>query len=183
MTPTNIRVNLQAPFPSLIKTASFIVVSKLKGVWTVAIDYTKLSKIANIADPTVKDVVAYDEVTKVYNRISLATFAATLNQYRIVTAAGDVNIAPGDTVILLNKLVGAATNIVLPASANRNGVPVVVKDLKGDGNANNITFVPALGETIDGFDAATAAANGTALIDINYGKKTLYPLQAGGWYV
>ncbi len=102
---------------------------------------------------------------------------------RQVTAAGSVTVGPADTVILLNKSVGAPTTINLPSSASRAGIPVTVKDLKGDAATNNITFVPASGETIDGFSAAAAAANGIALIDIDYGKKTLSPLTSGGWYI
>lgn len=182
--PANVRVNIAAPFPSLVKGVGFLVISKIKGIWTLEPAYQKLAQIFAFADPTTKLVVLYDTLTKAYNTISLATFAASgLNSYRIVTAAGDVNVAPGDVVILMNKLVGAATNINLPASAARNGLPLKVKDLKYDANANNITFVPFDGETIDGFSGAAAAANGVAVIDINGDDKTLNPLVNGGWYV
>jgi hypothetical protein len=182
--PANVRVNIGSPFPRMVKGAGFIIVAKIKGIWTIEPAYQKLAEIFAFADPTTKLVVLYDALTKAYNTISLATFAAqAVNSYRTVTAAGDVNVAPGDVVILMDKLVGAATNIVLPLSAARNGLPLTVKDLKYDANANNIRFVLADAETIDGFNQAAADANGVSLIDINGGKKTLYPLINGGWFV
>lgn len=102
---------------------------------------------------------------------------------RIVTAAGDVVAADGDTTILLNKTVGEPTNINLPPALSRAGRPITVKDYKGDANVNAITFVSWTGETIEGFSAAAAAANGVAVISFSHGKKTLYPLISGGWYL
>jgi hypothetical protein len=182
--PANIRTNIGAPFPALVKGLAFIVVSKQNGIWTIQPNYPALQQSAQIVDPTKSEVVIFNTVTGQYTVISLAQLsAATQNIYRIVTAAGDVPVAASDITILMNKAVGAATNIDLPTSASRAGLPVTVKDYKGDANANNITFVPAAGETIDGFSAAASIANGVALIDINYGKKTLFPLTSGGWYV
>ena len=179
--PVNLRVNVGAPFPSRVSGASFIVVSKANGIWTVAPDYTKLGSIPLTST---QEFVVYDPATGAYGLLNASAVALSfLSTYRTVTVAGDVTILPSDITILLNKTAGAATNINLPASNTRNGIAVTVKDLKGDANTNNITFVPAAGETIDGFSAAAAAANGVALIDINYGAKTLYPLVTGGWYL
>lgn len=103
--------------------------------------------------------------------------------YRLVTSAGAVTVGSTDLIILLNKTVGAATSIVLPTSASRGGMPITIKDIKGDANTNNITFTLAGVETIDGSNQAASDANGNSKIDINYGKKTLYPLLSGGWYL
>ena len=179
--PVNLRVNVGAPFPSRVSGASFIVVSKANGVWNIAPDYTKL---ANIPPTQTQEFVVYDPVTGAYGLLNVSTFiTSNAGSYRLVSASGDVTITQFDVIILLDKTVGAATNVNLPLSGSRSGVPVTVKDLKGDANTNNITFVPALSETIDGFSAAAAAANGVALIDANYGSKTLYPLTSGGWYL
>lgn len=182
--PANIRVNIGAPFPARVSGASYITVVKYNGLWTIVPNYSLLGAPIGNLDPTVKEVVIYDVGTGVFNVITLATLVATFtNSYRMVTAAGDVTVLASDSVILLNKGTGAATNIDLPTSASRNGLPITVKDYKGDANTNNITFVPASGETIDGYDASDAAANGLALIDIALGKKTLNPLASGGWYI
>lgn len=182
--PPKIRVNVGALFPARVTGAAYIVVSKANGIWTIEPDWNLLGNPINISDPTVKEVVVYDIGTGVFNVITLATLVATIsNSYRIVTAAGDVDVLAGDSTIILNKTAGEATNINLPTSASRNGLPLTVKDLKGDAATNNITFVPASGETIDGYSATDAATNGLALIDFNLGKKTLFPLKSGGWYI
>lgn len=181
--PANIRINAAVLFPARAAGANFITVSKANGIYTIKADYTLLAPILGVADLTTKELVVLDLSSGKYNTITAAALiAAGTSTYRLVTAAGDVTILSSDVTILLNKTVGAATNIVLPTSASRNGLPVTVKDYKGDANTNNITFVPNGTETIDGFSPAAAIANGVALIDINTGKKTLFPLTSGGWY-
>ena len=101
--------------------------------------------------------------------------------YTYVTAAGNYTVISTDNTILMNKTVPAATSILLPLSASRNA-PLTVKDYGYNANADNITFVPQTGETLDGFSAAAAVANGVALITIDGGWKTIYPLTSGGWY-
>ncbi len=112
-----------------------------------------------------------------------AWFLQQFGYYRTVTAAGDVTVAASDCTILLNKTTGAATNIVMPTSASRNGAPLTVVDYKRDAQTNNITFVPQSGETLHGLSAAAAVTAGYALIDANGGSKTYWPLASGGWYL
>lgn len=182
--PVSIRVNVRAPFPALVEGANFITVSKSNGVWTIEGDYAQLAPLFATGDLSSSLLAIYDPATKQFNTITVGQIiSASTASYRIVTIAGDVTIGASDITILLNKAVAAPTNILLPTSASRNGTPVTVKDYAGVANTDNITFVPASGETIDGFTASQAAANGTALIDVNYGKKTLNPLTAGGWYL
>lgn len=182
--PANIRVNIGAPFPSRVAGSAYITAKKANGLWTIGPNYGALGTVTSITDPTNTQVVIWNSSTGIYNTITASNLVLNLiSSYREVTAAGDVTILPSDAVILLDKAVGAATNIILPTSASRQGVPVTVKDLKGDANVNNITFVPNGSETIDGFNAAQSAANGVALIDIALGKKTLYPLTSGGWFI
>lgn len=175
--PSNIRVNVGAPFPSQVSGAAFVAVTKANGIWTIAPNYALLGASPSISPTQV--FVVFDPATGLYSLTNMGWE----NSYRTITAPGDVAVASTDLVILLNKTVGAATAIDLPASSSRNGLPVTAKDLKGDSNLNNITFVPASGETIDGFSAAAAAANGAAVIATDYGKKTLFPLTSGGWYL
>lgn len=67
---------------------------------------------------------------------------------RVITAAGAVTVTTADYTIAVNKSVGAATAVNLPASP-ATGLTFVIKDLKGDANTNNITLTPAAGN-IDG---------------------------------
>lgn len=183
--PANIRVNTSVPFPALVKGSGPITITKVNGIWTVGFSFSQITtQIPSLSSFPTDYVLVYDSIAQTYFKMSLAVFTALItNTYRIVTVAGDVAVVSTDRIILLNKTVGAATNIVLPTSASRNGAPITVKDYKGDANTNNATFVPSGTETIDGFSPANAITNGSALIDINYGKKTLYPLTAGGWYL
>ncbi len=67
----------------------------------------------------------------------------------IITAAGPVSVAATDSIIMLNKTVGAATIVTLP-SLQKVGRVLIIKDLKGDANINQITVLASGGETIDG---------------------------------
>jgi predicted secreted protein len=74
---------------------------------------------------------------------------------RVVTAAGAVTVATTDYMVTLNKTVGAASAVSLPASPT-TGTVFVIHDGKGDAATNNITITPAAG-TING--AATLVLN------------------------
>lgn len=181
--PANIRVNVIASFPTRVQGSGFVTLAKANGIWTVGIDYSLLGTPIPINVPTNKAVAVFDLTTGAYNLTTVATLIqAAFGNYRMVTAAGDVTVLTTDTTILLNKTVGAATNILLPLSAARNGVPIKVKDYKKDANANNITFVLSGAETIDGLLQAAADVAGVSKIDINGDEKTLYPLTGGGYY-
>lgn len=180
--PASIRVNVRVPFPALVKGNAFITVTKANGVWTLTPNYAILNPSPGL---TATQIVAlYDTLAKSWSYVTAQQLAAAASAvYRVVTAAGSITVLSADAVLLMNKSPSGASTINLPNSSTRGGLPITVKDLTGDANSNNITFAPASGETIDGFSASDAAANGVAVIDVNYGKKTLYPLTSGGWYV
>lgn len=90
------------------------------------------------------------------------TTTGRLKGTRVVTAAGAVTVTATDEVVVVNKTVGAATTVNLPAGVTKR--VYVIKDGKGDAAANNITITPAAG-TIDG--AATL------VINANYGRATV----------
>lgn len=84
-----------------------------------------------------------------------ATFSAgQVGAVRVVTAAGAVTVTTADYAVFINKTVGAATAVSLPANAS--GLTFRIADDKGDAAANNITITPAAG-LIDG--AATKVLN------------------------
>ena len=91
---------------------------------------------------------------------------------RVVTAAGAVTVTTADTIVVVNKTVGAATTVNLPATP-ATGLRFTIKDGKGDAGANNITVTPAAG-TIDG-----AATN---VISTNYLART-YLYNGTSWSV
>lgn len=67
---------------------------------------------------------------------------------RVVTAAGTITVAGTDGAIVVNKTVGAATAVNLPAVPSTDQL-VTIKDGKGDAVSNNIT-VNGNGNNIDG---------------------------------
>lgn len=179
--PANIRVNVRAPFPSRAQGSAFIQVAKANGVYTIKPDYTVL--VQNPGVDANQIVALQDKVTGVWSYVSaLAFISGAANSYRVVSSVGTFAVQPADVVILLQKASSGASTANLPTSASRGGVPFTIKDLTGDANTNNITIVPAAGETIDGLSASAAVTAGVALIDTDYGSRTLYPLLSGGWY-
>lgn len=181
--PYALRVNTQFPFPAATRGLGPVVISKANGIWTISLTIAQLSPVPVGFDPSTKLILIWDQVTQSFMQTTISALVSSTLSYRIVTAAGNVTPLITDGVLLMNKTVGAPTSILLPPSATRNGAPLTVKDYKGDALTNNITFVPNGAETIDQFSGAAAAANGEALIDTNYGKKTVYPLTSGGWYI
>lgn len=92
---------------------------------------------------------------------------------REVTAAGAVTVsATTDYVVLINKTVGAATTVNLPAG--QTGLSFVIKDKKLDANSHNITITPNGSQTIDG--AATLVLN------VN-GQSTSLVFQGTDWSI
>ncbi len=81
------------------------------------------------------------------------TQAVTYNT-RVHIAAGAVTVAATDHIIVVNKTVGASTNVPLPVGVL--GRCLIIKDGKGDASSNNITLTPNSGN-IDG--AATFVMN------------------------
>lgn len=180
--PVSIRVNVRAPFPTQVKGAGFISVAKANGVWTITPNYLTIAPVVNVTPTQV--LVLQDSITGSFSQVGVAVLVSSaLSPYRIITTPGAANVLTTDVVLLFQKATSGASTVNLPTSATRQGAPVTIKDLTGDANTNNITIVPAAGETIDGFDAADAATNGTAVISVDYGSKQLFPLTSGGWYI
>jgi hypothetical protein len=177
--PASIRVNVRASFPSLVGGAAFISVKKSNGIWSITPNYLQLALAPAIAPTMI--VAVQDTLTGVFSYVPALSLSSTTG-YRIVTTAGVVTVLPTDTAMLLKKSPSGPSTINLPASSSRSGVPIIIKDITGDANTNNDTIVPAAGETIDGLSAAAAAASGIAVISVDYGSRTLYPLASGGWY-
>lgn len=69
---------------------------------------------------------------------------------RVHTAAGAATVAATDECLVINKTVGEATVVNVPAALARGGVDVMIKDGRGDADTNPI--MPALSgsETCDG---------------------------------
>ena len=178
--PANVTVNFPVPFPALVVGDGSISVTKVNGVWHVGISYaTQLDRLPPPATYATTFLLYYDVGTNANYKISIAELGGLFGGIpapTIVTAAGTYNVAATDTVVLINKTVSAAASVQLPTIASRFGVPIVVKDFKGDAAGNNITILPSGAETIEG------AAN--KVITTNYGRFKLVPIAGQTkWYV
>lgn len=120
--------------------------------------------------------IAATDVQEAIEETASELSAMIAGALRIVTAAGPVTVSSTEGGVAINKTVGAATAVALPPAASRNGLPVTVKDMKGDAATNNITVSPDAGDVlgIDGF--------ATDVLDINGSARTYRPI-SGGWLI
>ncbi len=95
--------------------------------------------------------------------------SSTIVTVRVVTAAGAVTVTTADTLVVVNKTVGAATVVNLPASPV-TGQTYTIKDGKGDAATNNITVTPAVGN-IDGAATFVISSNFGAIAVIYNGTQ------------
>lgn len=79
-----------------------------------------------------------------------------------------------DTRILLNKTIASASYIDLGSATARGVLPIMVRDLKGDANTNNISV--SFTGTADGLSSPI-------VIDAPYGGWVFNPLPNGNWYL
>jgi hypothetical protein len=138
-----------------------IVVVKNGITYTIKPDYSNIVELTSY-DPTQKLFVVIDRATGVWNKVSLSSILTGSQTVQIVTAAGDVTVQPNDGLIILNKTVGAATNVILPAAANKVG-RVKVVDWKNDSDVNNVTFVPNGSEKIQGLSGWKLNGQGASI--------------------
>lgn len=180
--PYAIQGSVLVNFPAKTMGQGPVTVGKANGIWTVSLNLVGLAPLQAGYDPTTKYILIFDILTQTWVQGPIATiFGGQLPT--IVTAAGPYNVVPGDYAILMNKTVGAASTINLPVAASRVGVPLIIKDFKGDAVTNQITVVANGVETIDGMSNAAAQAAGVSKLTFNYQSKIFRPLAAGGWYV
>lgn len=173
--PANIRVNVGAPFPALVKAAAPMTLSKANGIFTLGFSFALL----NIQSPAPVNlptdyVLVWDSIAKTFFAASLSSIGAARPQ-RLVTA-GPVAFLGGDQI--LNLKLTASYASTLPSYAVRSGVPLTLCDVtKLYGLAfYEQTFDAAAGETIDGEASVSITQPGQSI--------TLLPMNDGlseGW--
>jgi hypothetical protein len=123
-----------------------------------------------------------NEVTGVNYSITsllLSALMAGFNQTPIILTSGATVgapyvAAPTSTRILLNKTVGAPSGVNIGGGAARNNLPIMVRDIKGDGDTNNISVF--FTGTCDGLASPIVIASAFAGFIFN-------PLPNGNWYL
>jgi hypothetical protein len=158
--PANIRVNVGAPFPTVVKGTGPVTIGRANGVWTIGLSpMLFIEQKPPVATALPMDyVLVWDSIAGVWVRVSLASIMVPIQ--RAVTAA-PVAITGTDQILHLNLT--APTTIALPTFASRNGLPLVFKDVGMQATANPITLAPSSGETIDGFGSALLGVNGQSI--------------------
>lgn len=178
--PASIRVNVSAPFPTLVQGSGPITLTKTNGVWTFGLSFAVFPTTNPPVDPTAYQALVYNPSTGIYSVLTLAAIfsSITTGGARTITAAGAVTVTASDTFIRMAKTVSATTAINLPSAVSRNGLDLTVKDAKGDWTAFNIAINALAGEDIDGITAAAGGYPGT----MNFQAITLRP-RANGYDV
>jgi len=162
--PANIRVNVGAPFPTLVRGSGPISLLKVNGIWTIGYAPALLaSQTPPVGNYPTDYVVVWDDIAKVNFRMSLAQLAAGGGStQRSIVDGQPQTILATDEIVHFN--LSAATAIALPSFATRAGVPLILKDVGNKAAANNITFSCFAPETIDGlFNSVVLNQNSQAI--------------------
>lgn len=173
--PPNIRVNLLAPFPSLVTGSGPITIGKQNGIWTIGFSIAFMgTQVPPPANYPTDYILVYDSIANTFFKMPLNTLPTGNPMQRSVTTTPIV-IANND--VQLNCKITTPATCALPTAVSRGGNQLIFKDL-GQATANNITITPNGAETIDG-QASVKIAN-------NYASLTLNPFTDGinsGWFI
>ncbi len=71
-TPANIRVNIGAPFPALVKGGGPVTIAKANGIWTVGFQIANLAGMPLGTDPTTVELLLWNTVSKSFQQTTLA---------------------------------------------------------------------------------------------------------------
>lgn len=165
--PANVRVNIGAPFPSLVKGTGLVSIAKANGIWTVSLNFALLSQVQTAADAANTYVLAYDPLVGSTFFLALAGVNNS-KVVKVLTAAGPYAALPTDDVLIVKQTVGAPFTVNVDWSQRIK--PLKIVDGKGDAAANNITITPAAGQT------QLAIVNYSYTIDGNGASIVLTPL-------
>lgn len=167
--PPSIRINPLVPFPALVTGGGAVAVAKNNGIWTISLSFNGLVQQSILPDPANTYALVWDAVTGVFSLLKVAAFSSPVNKStRTITTAGPVTAQPADDILIINQVAGAPMTINVDWSTRFT--PLRIVDGKGDASANNITIVPAAGQT------QLALVNFQYVIDGNGGSITLTPL-------
>lgn len=113
-----------------------------------------------LTSPIIAGTIGGSAITVIPSGGVIAQTLAQSQGGRVVTLAGAVTAATTDHIIEVNKIVGAATTINLPACNANAGLSLVIVDGKGDATVNNITLSPSAGNI-----------NGSVTFSMNFSRQ------------
>jgi Ca2+/Na+ antiporter len=104
--PANIRINMGAPFPALVKGSAPIAISKVAGIWNVLLSYLGFAPANAVPNPASSVVLVQDQLTGVFYALPLSQVFAS-KVVKTLTAAGPYAALPTDEVLIVKQLVAA----------------------------------------------------------------------------
>lgn len=120
--------------------------------------------LATSYDPSAQQILIQSTVDGSWQLATVSQILTASQTQQIKTAAGDVNVALNDGLIVVNKTVGGATTVTLPASSSKVGAVKIV-DWKGDAGTNNITIALTGSDKLNGnLTTWTIAADGGSVV-------------------
>ena len=131
-----LKLKVRSKLPAKLLSGAGITVSKDGLIYTVGIDLSEINPVATF-DPLQEEALLFNPLTKSYSMVSIAAFISGGQPTRVITEAGDVNIAPADGLIILAKTVAEDTNFNLPAASIKIGAVKIV-DWKGVANSQSL---------------------------------------------
>lgn len=106
--PANIRVNVSAPFPTLVQAIGPVAISKQNGIWTVSLDPSQVGAFGlTPAQYPSTFVTVWNSGTKAFYNVALTQLLTGLilpGRIRFVLTGVDFNTANTDTQLLLTNL-------------------------------------------------------------------------------
>lgn len=149
-----IKLKVLPHFPTNVFGGVFITVTRVNGIWTIAPDFTVLDTpvLDNLAN---YETVVRNKTTNVYGRVPLTDLVAS--SYLATTITGNHNVSATETYLRCN--LSAAAAIILPPSANRNGLALGIKDVAGNFATFAATITPDGSEKMDGMSSLVGNQN------------------------
>lgn len=181
--PANVRVNTQAPFPTMVVGAGPITIGKNLGVWQIGFSIIPFgSQNPPSANFPTDFLLGYDANANQFFKISLTNLLASLTpaasvRLQRLAITSPIVISGTDQIINVNISSGSPT-CTLPLASTRAGNAITFKDVGGNFGAHNLTVTPAGGDNIDG--------GGAIVLNVNRQAVTLVPANDGstvGWSI
>lgn len=161
----NIRTNIGATFPSLVKGGGPIGIQKLNSIWTVTLNFGALQAVGVVPNPSSTYQLVWDASTNIYYTLLLGALSTAAQ--KIVVGAGPYTAQPADQVLIIQQTAPFTVNVDWSTRAGR---PLRVVDGQGNAPAWPISITPAAGQTQMG------QVNYTYIIDGAGGSILLTPI-------
>lgn len=166
--PANIRVNVGAPFPTLVKSSAGLSIQKANGVWSLGLGYPQLGihALPPATNLATDYVAVYDSIAQTYFLLPLSQMGIGGERLQRSITSLPVTFTTSDQIMHLNFTgIAGPIAITLPPFGTRAGIPLTFKDVGMTAGTVNITLNAAAGEFIDGsFTSVVLSQNGQAIM-------------------